>query len=220
MLNTAPGNPKTPSLKFAACVQVGQGDPRQLRVDFDDECLEFALKDPPRPNIPQGRYSLIHKGEQPPENAHLYRLRHPLGEFVLEARRKFAYSTPFRPLIPRQAGHPDLGRWPPLRGITHPVRCLSFCPGEVQMPAESLSMRKIKEVLRLIYDQRLSARQVALAAGLARATVAAYRQRFEQSGLHWPEADAIDDATLEQRLFPAPPACTAEERAEPHCALQ
>ena len=86
------------------------------------------------------------------------------------------------------------------------------------MPAERLSMRKIKEVLRLIYDQRLSARQAAVAAGLSRATVAAYRQRFEQAGLHWPEADAIDDATLEQRLFPAPPTLAAEERAEPDWA--
>ena len=60
----------------------------QLRADFDDPRLEFTLKDPPRPNIPQGRYRLIRKGEQAPENAHLYRLRHPLGEFVLEAGRQ------------------------------------------------------------------------------------------------------------------------------------
>jgi transposase len=79
-------------------------------------------------------------------------------------------------------------------------------------------MRKIKEVLRLIYEQRLSARQVARAASLSRSTVAAYRQRFEQTGLSWPDADGIDDATLERRLFPEAPSVSASERNHPDWA--
>lgn len=79
-------------------------------------------------------------------------------------------------------------------------------------------MRKIKEVLRLIYEQRLSARQVARAAGLSRSTVAAYRQRFEHTGLSWPAADGIDDATLERRLFPEAPTVPASERGQPDWA--
>lgn len=79
-------------------------------------------------------------------------------------------------------------------------------------------MRKIKEVLRLIYEQGLSARKVARAAGLSRSTVATYRQRFEQAGLRWPDADGIDDATLERRLFPEPPSVAATERGQPDWA--
>ena len=39
------------------------------------------------------------------------------------------------------------------------------------MPTERLSMRKIKEVLRLFYDKRISQRAIAGACGIARSTV-------------------------------------------------
>ncbi|WP_144079850.1 helix-turn-helix domain-containing protein, partial [Haliea salexigens] len=45
------------------------------------------------------------------------------------------------------------------------------------MPAKRLSMRKIKEVLRLKWAQGLSNRQIATACGIGRPTVSEYLRR-------------------------------------------
>lgn len=79
-------------------------------------------------------------------------------------------------------------------------------------------MRKIDEVLRLSFERRLSARQVAQCCGIARSTVAEYLRRFEQAGLSWPAAAELDWTTLERRLFPPPPALAGSERAAPDWA--
>lgn len=79
-------------------------------------------------------------------------------------------------------------------------------------------MRKIKEVLRLSYEQGRSRRQVAASAGLGRATVADYLRRFEAAGLAWPAAAALDDTALERALFPSVAKVPAAERAEPDWA--
>lgn len=55
---------------------------------FDDDNLSFTLNNPPQPKIPTGLYQLIRKGEQVPDNAHTYRLTHPLGEYVLDSGRR------------------------------------------------------------------------------------------------------------------------------------
>jgi hypothetical protein len=47
-----------------------------------------------------------------------------------------------------------------------------------------LSMRKIKEVLRLTHDKRLSERQVAQSLELSCSTVKEYRVRAERAGLN------------------------------------
>ena len=65
-------------------------------------------------------------------------------------------------------------------------------------------MRKIKEVLRLTHDKRLSERQVAQSLGLSRSTVKEYRVRAERAGLGWPLAEGLTDETLEDKLFPPP----------------
>ena len=52
------------------------------------------------------------------------------------------------------------------------------------MPKERLSMRKIKEVLRL-KAERLSDRQIAKSCAIARSTVADYLQRAKVAGLTW-----------------------------------
>jgi len=79
-------------------------------------------------------------------------------------------------------------------------------------------MRKIKEVLRLSYEQGRSRRQVAASAGLGRATVAEYLRRFEAAGLAWPAAAALDDTALERALFPPVVKVPAAERGEPDWA--
>jgi transposase len=66
-----------------------------------------------------------------------------------------------------------------------------------------LSMRKIKEVLRLSFQCGLSARQVALSTNISRSTVKDYLVRAERAGIGWPLAESLTDEQIEQRLFPA-----------------
>src|SRR5271157_589150 len=87
------------------------------------------------------------------------------------------------------------------------------------MPAERLSMRKTREVLRLKWALGLTARQVAGSVGMARSTVGEYLHRAEAAGLTWPEVETLSDAELEERLFPPPPKCAPGERPLPDWAL-
>jgi len=68
------------------------------------------------------------------------------------------------------------------------------------MAQERLSMRKMKEVLRLYYDLKLSKRQVARSCNIAASTVREHLRRAEAAGLNWPLPDGMDDAELSVRL--------------------
>ena len=87
------------------------------------------------------------------------------------------------------------------------------------MPAKRLSMRKIKEVLRLKWAKELSNRQIARICGIGRPTVAEYLRRAEAAGLTWPLPAGLDEAALERRLFPPPPALPARARGVPDWAV-
>lgn len=67
------------------------------------------------------------------------------------------------------------------------------------MPAMRLSMRKIREVLRLKFDRGLSNREIALACSIGRTTVHEYLERAGRAGLKWPVD--IDDEQLDRLLF-------------------
>jgi len=82
------------------------------------------------------------------------------------------------------------------------------------MAKPRLSMRKIKEVLRLTYHCKLSARQVAHSCHIGRSTVADYLWRAEQAGISWPLAESLTDQELEGRLYP-PRAMGSSARAQP-----
>jgi transposase len=69
------------------------------------------------------------------------------------------------------------------------------------MAKARLSMRKIKETLRLTYQCGLSRRQVARSINASRSTVADYLYRAEKAGLSWPLPEELTDWELEQRLF-------------------
>lgn len=71
------------------------------------------------------------------------------------------------------------------------------------MAAERLSMRKIKEVLRLAAAGR-SNRAIARSVGIAHSTVREYRGRAQAAGLEWPLPAEVSDAELEARLFLLP----------------
>ena len=83
------------------------------------------------------------------------------------------------------------------------------------MPAERLTMRKIREVFRLKFDCDISNRQIAKSCNIARSTVAEYLFRFQQAALSWPLPQDIDDNQLEQLLYPQLPTLPAHERPLP-----
>lgn len=64
---------------------------------------------------------------------------------------------------------------------------------------ERISMRKIREVLRLYYEAKLSKNQIARVTNIGRYTVQQYILRFSGAGLIWPIE--ITDEDLENKLF-------------------
>jgi transposase len=67
--------------------------------------------------------------------------------------------------------------------------------------SERHSMRKVREVLRLKYELRLSDRRIAVAVGIARSTVGEYLARAEGAEVTWEVARGLGDAEVEGRLF-------------------
>lgn len=68
------------------------------------------------------------------------------------------------------------------------------------MAAERLSMRKIKEVLRLQAAGH-SQRAISHSTGIARSTVGEYLNRAANAGLRWPLPDHLTDSALQDLLF-------------------
>ena len=69
------------------------------------------------------------------------------------------------------------------------------------MAGMRMSMRKIREVLRLTHELGLSVRQVREATGVGKTAVCEYVNRARVIGITWPIPPLIDDAGLERRLF-------------------
>ncbi|MFC0268658.1 SNF2-related protein [Kushneria aurantia] len=76
------------------------------QAKFNDGSLTFHLEAPPVDNVTTGDYWLIRKGKgiKPPEHAHVYRLTHPLGEYVLDSGRR--QETPAATLRFQLSDHP------------------------------------------------------------------------------------------------------------------
>jgi len=83
------------------------------------------------------------------------------------------------------------------------------------MPKERLSMRKIREALRLSQVCGLSTRKIATSCRIARSTVGEYLRRAKEVGLSWPLPDGLDDTGLERLLFPPSPDVPQEQRPVP-----
>ena len=83
------------------------------------------------------------------------------------------------------------------------------------MPAERLTMRKIREVFRLKFEHQISNRNIAKSCSIARSTVAEYLFRFRQASLSWPLPIDMDDNQLEQRLYPHQAASSDQEKPLP-----
>ena len=86
------------------------------------------------------------------------------------------------------------------------------------MPGERLSMRKIREVLRLRLGHGLAQRSVAQSLGLSQGTISNCVARARRAGLGWPLPDGLDDGQLETLLYPPPPDVAPERRPVPDWA--
>ncbi len=69
------------------------------------------------------------------------------------------------------------------------------------MPAKRSAMRKIKDVLRLKFEAKLSHERIAAATGISKGAVTNYVQRAVHKGLGWPLPADLNEGQLEGMLF-------------------
>ena len=80
------------------------------------------------------------------------------------------------------------------------------------MANKGLSMRKVREVLRLHHVAGLSGRAIARSLKLSPVTVTRYIRRAEEAELSWPLPESLDDAQLERQLLPGAASMPGETR--------
>ncbi len=78
-------------------------------------------------------------------------------------------------------------------------------------------MSKIRRVLHLLYEAKLSQREAAAAVGLSKSSVGEIASYARAAGLSWPEACTLDDDALRARVYP-PPAPRSARHLEPNWA--
>ena len=69
------------------------------------------------------------------------------------------------------------------------------------MPAERVSMRRIREILRLKHACGATDRAIARSLGVARSTVALTLERVAAAGLTWPLPEGLSERVLEAMLY-------------------
>jgi transposase len=74
------------------------------------------------------------------------------------------------------------------------------------MPQKGLSMRQIREVLRLRFDLGLLQDEIARSCSISQSSVHRYLERASAAGLSWPLSEDCDDRRLNELFFPAAPA--------------
>src|SRR3954447_10362682 len=90
--------------------------------------------------------------------------------------------------------------------------------GGRRLPQERLSMRKIKEVLRL-HSLELAQRQIARSCSIGQSTVSEYLKAAETAGLPWPGIADWDDTRIAAALLPGSvPRPPRSRLPEPDCA--
>jgi transposase len=82
---------------------------------------------------------------------------------------------------------------------------------------DRLTMRKIREVLRLKLECGCSHRQIASSCQLGLGTVSDYAARARKSGLSWADVQTLSDAELEARMFRQRQYAAAAARAPIEC---
>ena len=84
------------------------------------------------------------------------------------------------------------------------------------MPQERLSMRKIREILRLKKEMELSDRAIARACRVSNSTVGEYLERAERAGVSWPLPVEWSERELQEKLFPEKSGAGKAERPLPN----
>lgn len=79
------------------------------------------------------------------------------------------------------------------------------------MPQKRLSMRKIKEVLRLRFGLGLHQDQIARSCSIGQATVHRYLEKAAAAKVTWPLPEDLDDRRLDELLFPKRPLRTPSQ---------
>jgi len=69
------------------------------------------------------------------------------------------------------------------------------------MARKRMSVRKIREILRLHFDEKRSNREAGTSVGKSASVVHDCLKRFEASGVGWPLGEEVDDEALEKRLY-------------------
>ena len=69
------------------------------------------------------------------------------------------------------------------------------------MPAKGLSMRKIREILRLRYEVGLSSHQIAASCSVGRTAVVGYLRRAAAAGVTWPLPEGMDETRFVRGRF-------------------
>jgi transposase len=82
------------------------------------------------------------------------------------------------------------------------------------MAYPKLTMRKIREVLRLHFESGFNHREIARALGASPTTVGQYVRRMQSAGLSYPLPTTLSDDELEALLYPPPPRVEGQ-RPEP-----
>ena len=85
------------------------------------------------------------------------------------------------------------------------------------MPAKRSAMRKIKEVLRLKFEAKLSHEKIAAAIGMSKGAVTNTVHRAVQKGLGWPLPTDLDESRLEAMLYAQ--VAVREQYAQPDYAV-
>lgn len=80
------------------------------------------------------------------------------------------------------------------------------------MPAERVSMRRVREILRLKYEAGASDRAIARSVGVARSTARLCLDRVAAAGLGWPLPETLTDGALEALLFAGAGAMAGQRR--------
>ena len=85
------------------------------------------------------------------------------------------------------------------------------------MTQERLTLRKIREILRLKEEAGLSNRAIARACKISNSTVGEYLRRAQLSNLHWPFPDGMSEDEVYLKLFPEDASPLEAERPLPDC---
>src|ERR1700745_1680275 len=80
-------------------------------------------------------------------------------------------------------------------------QAVSAIYGRHSVPTRRLSMRRIKEVLRLRFELGLGQREIARACAISQGAVHNYLKKVAAAGISWPLPEGWDEKRVEQALF-------------------